>query len=82
MIANSDQFIKWNSSKSLYNYYSKKYDGAILTFEAIHPKWSYAKCDDNNIVTEVAEKMLSQEMLLLGYITGKEDPIISNMQNK
>lgn len=56
MIANSDQFIKWNSSKSLYNYYSKKYDGAILTFEAIHPKWSYAKCDDNNIVTEVAEK--------------------------
>ena len=35
---------------------SKKYDGAILTFEAIHPKWSYAKCDDNNIVTEVAEK--------------------------
>ena len=23
MIANSDQFIKWNSSKSLYNYYSK-----------------------------------------------------------
>ena len=37
---------------------------------------------DNNIVNEVAEKMLSQEMLLLGYITGKEDPIISNMQNK
>ena len=56
IIANSDQFIKWDSVKSMYNFNSKKIDGGILTFEAIHPKWSYAKTDKNNLVTEVAEK--------------------------
>ena len=56
IIANSDQYIKWDSIKSMYNYNQKKIDGSILTFEAIHPKWSYAKVDENNYVTEVAEK--------------------------
>ena len=32
---------------------------SILTFEAIHPKWSYAKVDKNNLVTEVAEKKVT-----------------------
>ena len=56
LIANSDQFIEWNASKSMYKFISKKADGGILTFEAIHPKWSYAKVDQNNKVLEVAEK--------------------------
>jgi HAD superfamily hydrolase (TIGR01509 family) len=56
IIANSDQYIEWNSSKVLYNFISKKIDGAILTFESTHPKWSYAKTGDNNAVVEVAEK--------------------------
>ena len=36
IIANSDQYINWNSSKALYDFNSKNLDGAILTFEAIH----------------------------------------------
>ena len=72
MIANSDQFIRWNSSRSLYNFYSKKYDGAILTFEAIHPKWSYAKCDENNIVTEVAEKNVISKNATVGVYYWKQ----------
>ena len=50
IIANSDQYIHWNSSKALYDFNSKNLDGAILTFEAIHPKWSYAKCDEEGFV--------------------------------
>ena len=30
--------------------------GGILTFESSHPKWSYARTDENGWVTEVAEK--------------------------
>ena len=56
IIANSDQYIEWNSAQSIYNFVTKKLDGAILTFEAIHPKWSYAKCNEDNFVKEVAEK--------------------------
>jgi HAD superfamily hydrolase (TIGR01509 family) len=56
IIANSDQFIEWNPSETMYNFSTKKIDGGILTFDTLHPKWSYAKVDKNNIVTEVAEK--------------------------
>ncbi len=66
IIANSDQFIKWNSSKTIYDCISKKVDGAILTFESIHPKWSYAKCDRNGYVTEVAEKKVISKNATVG----------------
>ena len=66
IIANSDQYIEWNSAKSIYNFVTKKLDGAILTFEAIHPKWSYAKCNENNFVEEVAEKKVISNNATVG----------------
>ena len=46
----------WDSSKTMYNFISKDIDGGILTFDAVHPKWSYARVDKNDVVQEVAEK--------------------------
>ena len=66
IIANSDQYIEWNTSKVLYDFNSKNLDGAILTFESIHPKWSYAKCDKDNFVTEVAEKKVISKNATVG----------------
>lgn len=56
LIANSDQFLEWNSSEFLYSMMSEGIDCGISTFESMHPKWSYAKLDDNGYVTEVREK--------------------------
>ncbi len=56
LIANSDQYIEWDSSETMYSFISSDIDGAILTFQSTHPKWSYAKLDENNFVVEVAEK--------------------------
>ena len=72
IIANSDQYIKWDSIKSMYNFNSKKIDGSILTFEAIHPKWSYAKVDNNNFVTEVAEKKVISRNATVGVYFWKK----------
>jgi HAD superfamily hydrolase (TIGR01509 family) len=66
IISNSDQFIEWDSSKSIYNFLSKKIDGAILTFKSTHPKWSYAKADKNNKVIEVAEKKVISDNATVG----------------
>ncbi len=66
IIANSDQYIKWNSSKSMYEITSKKYDGAILTFESIHPKWSYTKSGNDGFVEEVAEKKVISKEATVG----------------
>jgi len=56
IVANSDQFIVWDSSDFMYNMIENRVDGGILTFKNVHPKWSYAKADENGIVSEVAEK--------------------------
>ena len=56
LMANSDQFIEWESNKTLYAFSNSECDGGILTFPASHPKWSYAKINNQGFVTEVAEK--------------------------
>jgi HAD superfamily hydrolase (TIGR01509 family) len=57
LIANSDQYIEWDSNEFQYMMIESRADGGILTFEATHPKWSYAKTDEHGWVTEVAEKI-------------------------
>ena len=56
VIANSDQFVEWNSLDFFYKMNEQNLDAGIVSFQATHPKWSYAKTDENGFVTEVAEK--------------------------
>lgn len=56
LMANSDQFIEWNSNECLYAFSADEIDGGILTFNSAHPKWSYARVGQNGFVEEVAEK--------------------------
>jgi len=56
LMANSDQFVEWNSNECLYAFTADSVDGGIVTFEATHPKWSFAKLGDDGFVSEVAEK--------------------------
>ena len=41
-------------------------DGLISCFEADHPKWSYAKTDNDGKVTEVAEKKVISNLATTG----------------
>jgi len=56
LIANSDQYIDWDSNEFMYSMTADEIDGGILTFTATHPKWSFAKLDQDGFVCEVAEK--------------------------
>ena len=72
ILANSDQYVEWNSSKTMYKFMSKKIDAAILTFESMHPKWSYAKTGKNGLVTEVAEKKVISKEATVGIYFWKK----------
>ena len=72
IIANSDQFIEWNSSKVLYELSNKQFDGGIIVFKSLHPKWSYAKTDENDIVTRVAEKNVISNNATVGIYFWKK----------
>jgi len=56
LMANSDQFLEWNSTEFMYKMQEQKLDGGIVTFTSTHPKWSFAKTDEYGYVTQVAEK--------------------------
>ena len=58
LIANSDQWMDWDSSDFLYSMQGNNINGGVLTFTNVSPKWSYVKTDDNNFITEVAEKIV------------------------
>ena len=56
VLANSDQYVQWDSNQFMYSAMADDIDGSILTFEATHPKWSYARLNNDGFVVEVAEK--------------------------
>ncbi len=59
LIINSDQYLEWVPDSFYKALLNPEYDGCILTFYQPNPydlKWSYAKVDVNNLVTEVQEK--------------------------
>jgi len=66
VMANSDQFIEWDSNEFMYKMIEQKLDGGIVTFTATHPKWSFAKVDEYGYVTEVAEKNPISDIATVG----------------
>ena len=66
VMANSDQFVEWDSNEFMYKMIEQNVDGGILTFKATHPKWSFAKVDEYGYVTEVAEKNPISDIATVG----------------
>ena len=65
--ANSDQFVEWDSNEFMYKMNETEADGGIVTFKATHPKWSFAKIDEQGLVTEVAEKNPISDLATVGF---------------
>ena len=72
IMANSDQFVEWDSNETLYAFQNDGIDGGIITFPATHPKWSYAKLGDDGYVSEVAEKKPISEHATVGIYYWKK----------
>ena len=66
IIANSDQFVDWDTSEFMYKMQEQDVDAGILTFKSTHPKWSFAKIDKLGYVTEVAEKNPISDIATVG----------------
>ena len=68
LIANSDQIIDMLIADFIDDCQQRDLDGSILTFidEKRDPKWSFAKLDDRQLVTEVQEKKAISEYATVG----------------
>jgi len=89
VIANSDQYVEWNSNECMYAFTADDIDGGIVTFAASHPKWSYAKLGVDGFVSEVAEKKVISNEATVGiyywkkgsdYVEHAEDMIAKDIR--
>ena len=68
LIANSDQLVDFDVEEFIADALKRNLDGSILVFKDKdkNPKWSFAKLDHNNIVTDVAEKNPISDLATVG----------------
>lgn len=68
MVANSDQLVNFNVSDYVSDCINRGLDGSILVFRdpSMDPKWSFAKVDDQGLVTEVIEKKPISDLATVG----------------
>jgi len=55
LISNSDHVIDWNLQDIYQDFSKRQLDGGVVCFPSVHPKWSYARVENMQII-ETAEK--------------------------
>lgn len=89
LIANSDQIVDIKIGDFINNCFERSLDGSILTFidKEMNPKWSFAKINDNQLVTKVKEKEAISRFATVGiylytrgsdFVNSSIDMIVEN----
>lgn len=65
IISNADQLFDVCLDKVISKFQNS--DAGVITFESIHPRWSYVRLDSENKVTETAEKRPISKNAIAGF---------------
>lgn len=66
LIANSDQYVEWESGAFFHAMNAPHVDGGMLTFASTHPKWSYVRVDELGNITTLREKEVISNQATVG----------------
>lgn len=72
IICNGDQIIDCDFNEILNSFREKKSDVGLITFNSVHPRWSYVRFDDDLNVVETAEKRPLSKNAIAGFYYFKE----------
>lgn len=56
LIANADQILDFDVQAVIDRFRARALDAGTVVFDAVHPRWSFVKTDENDMVIEAAEK--------------------------
>lgn len=56
VVANADQYLKCNVEQIIGDFIERDVDGGIITFDSVHPRWSYVCTNGEGLVIEAVEK--------------------------
>ncbi|HEC1885108.1 TPA: glycosyltransferase family 2 protein [Campylobacter jejuni] len=65
LIVNMDQIFEYNLNEFILELSLN--DAGVLSFESIHPRWAYVKCDKDNFVLEAFEKKPASKNAIAGF---------------
>ncbi len=65
IISNADQLFDICLDEVINSFESS--DSGVITFESVHPRWSYVRLDSQNRVTETAEKRPISKSAIAGF---------------
>lgn len=66
VIANGDQILDCDLAAAFADFRARDLDAGVITFESVHPRWSYVRVDDEGLVTEAAEKKVISRTAIAG----------------
>ncbi|MBU3596001.1 glycosyltransferase family 2 protein [Polynucleobacter sp. 86C-FISCH] len=66
IISNADQLFDDGIINSLEQFMESDLDAACITFNSVHPRWSYVRIDEKNLVIETAEKRPISKQAIAG----------------
>ena len=67
IVANYDQLINANLQAIINKFRSEDADGGLITFNSIHPRWSYARVINDNDIIQTAEKNPISNYAIAGF---------------
>jgi len=67
VITNGDQLIQADLHAAIADFRERNLDGATIVFESIHPRWSYVRINDDQLVVEAAEKRPISRLATAGF---------------
>jgi dTDP-glucose pyrophosphorylase len=56
LIANGDQILDFDIEIVIARFRARSLDAGTVVFDSVHPRWSFVKTDENDLVLEAAEK--------------------------
>jgi dTDP-glucose pyrophosphorylase len=56
LVVNGDQILDVDLAGVVADFQRRDLDAGVVTFDAVHPRWSYVRCDEEGLVVEAAEK--------------------------
>lgn len=67
IIAGSDQLVTVNLQEVVETFEKKNFDGGVIIFKGIHPRWSFVRLNEEGRVIEAAEKRPISENATTGF---------------
>ena len=67
LITNADQLFTVDLNAVIDDFRSRSLDAATIVFESIHPRWSYVRLDERELVVEAAEKRPISRLATAGF---------------